>query len=169
MFIYLVTEQVHNPFNFCDLKVISSFGITWPCHICFGLRKTFHLIFSKPHKSKYFSGFLVTYTHSQLKCIYCRKRTIRELIFFINCGLFVLILVVFCVVSSFTTFRPNFTSGLLQVILPRPRIGMRSLVTVFSVITAFHSCCLSHCICPKRSEEEKTQKVPRWGQKVRNK
>ena len=29
-----------------------------------------------------------------------------------------------CVVSSFTTFRPNFTSGLLQVILPRPRIGM---------------------------------------------
>ena len=28
----------------------------------------------------------------------------------------------FCVVSSFTTFRPNFTSGLLQVILPRPRI-----------------------------------------------
>ena len=34
----------------------------------------------------------------------------------------------FCVVSSFTTFRPNFTSGLLQVILPRPRIGMLSLV-----------------------------------------
>ena len=36
----------------------------------------------------------------------------------------------FCVVSSFSTFRPNFTSGLLQVILPRPRIGMLSLVTV---------------------------------------
>ena len=48
-----------------------------------------------------------------------------------------------CVVSSFTTFRPNFTSGLLQVILPRPRIGMLSLVTVSPVITAFHSCCLS--------------------------
>ena len=28
--------------------------------------------------------------------------------------------------------------------LPRPRIGMMSLVTVFPVITAFHSCCLSH-------------------------
>ena len=41
-------------------------------------------------------------------------------------------------------FRPNFTSGLLQVILPRPRIGMMSLVTVSPVITAFHSCCLSH-------------------------
>ena len=44
-----------------------------------------------------------------------------ELIFFIYCGLCVLILVVFfffCVVS-FTTFRPNFTSGLLQVILPK--------------------------------------------------
>ena len=40
---------------------------------------------------------------------------IWELIF-IYCGLFVLILVVFSVVSSFTTFRPNFTSGLLQVI-----------------------------------------------------
>ena len=50
----------------------------------------------------------------------------------------------FCVVSSFTTFPPNFTSGLLQVILPRPRIGMLSLVTVSPVITAFHSCCLSH-------------------------
>ena len=50
----------------------------------------------------------------------------------------------FCVVFSFTTFRPNFTSGLLQVILPRPRIGMLSLVTVSPVITAFHSCCLSH-------------------------
>ena len=50
----------------------------------------------------------------------------------------------FCVVSSFTTFRPNFTSGLLQVILLRPRIGMLSLVTVSPVIIAFHSCCLSH-------------------------
>ena len=28
--------------------------------------------------------------------------------------------------------------------LPRPRIGMLSLVTVPPVITAFHSCCLSH-------------------------
>ena len=70
---------------------------------------------------------------------------------FIYCGLFVLILVVFFffffffdVVSPFTTFQPNFTSGLLQVILPQPRIGMMSLVTVFPVITAFHSCCLLH-------------------------
>ena len=68
------------------------------------------------------------------------------------CRHFFLILVVLfffvCfVVSSFTTFRPNFTSGLLQVSsgdLPRPRIGMLSLVTVSPVITAFHSCCLSH-------------------------
>ena len=50
----------------------------------------------------------------------------------------------FLFVSSFTTFRPNFTSGHLQVILPRPRIGRLSLVTVSPVITAFHSCCLSH-------------------------
>ena len=28
--------------------------------------------------------------------------------------------------------------------LPRPRIGMMSLVTVSPVVTAFHSCCLSH-------------------------
>ena len=67
----------------------------------------------------------------------------RELIS-IYCRLFVLILVVFCVVSSFTTFQPNFTSGLLQVILLRPRIGMLSLVTISPVNTAFHSCCLSH-------------------------
>ena len=50
----------------------------------------------------------------------------------------------FWVVSSFTTFRTHFTSGLLQVILPRPRIGMLNLVTVSPVITPFHSCCLSH-------------------------
>ena len=50
----------------------------------------------------------------------------------------------FCVVSSFTTFQPNFTSGLRQVILPRPWRGMLSLETVSPVITAFHSCCLSH-------------------------
>ena len=50
----------------------------------------------------------------------------------------------FCVVSSSTTFGPNFTSGLLQGILPQPQIGMQSLVTVSPVITAFHSCCLSH-------------------------
>ena len=67
---------------------------------------------------------------------------IWELIF-IYCGLFSH-LVSFCVVSSFTTIRANFTSGLLQVILPRPQIGMLSLVTISPVITAFDSCCLSH-------------------------
>ena len=50
----------------------------------------------------------------------------------------------FCVVPSFTMFQPNFTAELLQGILPQPRIGMMSLVTVSPVITAFHSCCLSH-------------------------
>ena len=50
----------------------------------------------------------------------------------------------FCAVSSFTTFRPNFTSGLLQMILPGPRIGMLILVTVSPVIIVFHSCCLLH-------------------------
>ena len=68
---------------------------------------------------------------------------IWELIFYLLRTFFFSHLGSFCVVSSFTTFRPNFTSGLLQVILPRPRIGMLSLVTVSPVITAFHSC-LSH-------------------------
>ena len=128
-----------------------------------------------------------------------------------------------CVFSSFTTFRPHFTSDFLQVIFPRPQIGMISLVTVFPVITAFHSCCLSHHVfdqvnlwpawvgfetaifwqCslgtveteriyplrhgPRRSRKNhlkkarremwlkrserrnNTKKLPRWGQKVRNK
>ena len=43
-----------------------------------------------------------------------------------------------------TTFRPIFTSGRLQVINYDSRIGMLSLITVSPVITAFHSCCLSH-------------------------
>ena len=34
--------------------------------------------------------------------------------------------------------------ALFRWFLPRPRIGMMNLVTVFPVITAFHSCCLSH-------------------------
>ena len=50
----------------------------------------------------------------------------------------------FCVVSSFTTFRPNLHLWPSSGDLPRPRIGMLSLVTVSPVITAFHSCCLSH-------------------------
>ena len=58
--------------------------------------------------------------------------------------------------------------------LPRSRIGMMSLVTVSPVITAFHSCCLSHHvfeIWPKCSEirNDTKKKLPRWGQKVRNK
>ena len=61
----------------------------------------------------------------------------------IYCGLFVLILVVFALfffhyVSAKFLLRPS--SG----DLPRPRIGMLSFVTVSPVITAFHSCCLSH-------------------------
>ena len=63
--------------------------------------------------------------------------------FFIYCKLFVLILVVFCCfffhyVSAKFHLWPS--SGDLQ----RPRIGMLTLVTVSPVITAFHSCCLSH-------------------------
>ena len=60
--------------------------------------------------------------------------------FFINCGLFCPHLGSFCVASSFTMSRPNFTSGDFTA----TRIGILSLVTVPPVITAFHSCCLSH-------------------------
>ena len=68
---------------------------------------------------------------------------IWELIF-IYCGLIVLILVVlffffFCVHNVSAKFHLWPSSG----DLPWPRIGMLSLVTVFPVITAFHSCCLS--------------------------
>ena len=69
-----------------------------------------------------------------------------ELIF-IYCRLFLFfffILVVFVLFLLSLSFGQNFTYGLLQVILPRPRIGMLSLVTVSPVITAFHSRCLSH-------------------------
>ena len=68
---------------------------------------------------------------------------IWELIFFIYCGFFVLILVVFVL------FLLSLRFGQIHLWpssgdLPRPRIGMLSLVTVSPVITAFHSCCLSH-------------------------
>ena len=64
---------------------------------------------------------------------------IWELIF-IYCGLFVLILVVL----FFFVFFCFFFHYVSAKFLPRPRIGMMSLVTVFPVITAFLSCCLSH-------------------------
>ena len=50
--------------------------------------------------------------------------------------------------SNFINFKgTNFNNtplAFFRWFLPRPRIGMMSLVTVFPVITAFHSCCLSH-------------------------
>ena len=44
-----------------------------------------------------------------------------------------------CVVFLSLRFGQNFSSRLLQVILPWPRIGMITLVTVFPVITTFHT------------------------------
>ena len=84
------------------------------------------------------------------------KNTLKKLFVLLTLQLFIYfflfyLLQTFCphlgsfyVLSSFTMFRPNFTSGLLQVILLWPRIGMLSLVNVSPVITAFHSCCLPH-------------------------
>ena len=60
---------------------------------------------------------------------------------FIYCGRFVLILVVFVL---FHYVSPKFHLWPSSGDLPRHRIGMLSLVTVTPVITAFHSCCLSH-------------------------
>ena len=56
---------------------------------------------------------------------------------------FVLILVVF-VLFLFHYVSTKFHLWPSSGNLPRPRIGMLSLVTVSPVITAFHSCCLSH-------------------------
>ena len=82
-----------------------------------------------PQNERFFHAFLKTF------------QGINEWeLIFIYCGLFPHV-GSFCVVSTFTTFQPNFTSS---GDLPRPRIGMLSLVTVSPVITAFHSCCLSH-------------------------
>ena len=136
---------------------------------------------------------------------------------FIYCGLFVLILVVFFVLFLLSLLFGQISPvAFFRWFLPWPRIGMMSLVTVSPVITAFHSCCLSHHVfeqvnlwpawvgfetaifwqCSpgtvetqrlyplkitwRRPEvkfgwnvlkEETTQhkKLPRWGQKVRNK
>ena len=65
-----------------------------------------------------------------------------RIILFIYCGLFVLILVFFFFFFHYASAKFHLwpSSG----DLPRPRIGMLSLVTVSPLITAFHSCCLSH-------------------------
>ena len=44
------------------------------------------------------------------------------------------------------TYIHAFNWNHFEMILPRPRIGMLSLVTVSPVITAFHSCCLSQYV-----------------------
>ena len=75
---------------------------------------------------------------------------IWELIF-IYCGLFVLILVVFLCCFFFHYVSAKFHLCPSSGDLPRPRIGMLSLVTVSPVITAFHSCCLSpHVFWPSK-------------------
>ena len=71
---------------------------------------------------------------------------------FIYCGLFVIIFVVFlfffvcvCVCCFFFHYvSAKFHLWPSSGDLPWPRIGMLSLVTVSPVITAFHTCCLSH-------------------------
>ena len=93
----------------------------------------------------------------------------------------------FCVVSSFTMLRPNFTSGLLQVILPRPRIGKtwcdrqqlwKAVITGDTVTRLSIPIRGRGKITWRRPEvkfgrsvvkEETTQKLPRWGQGVCNK
>ena len=49
----------------------------------------------------------------------------------------------FCVVSFSLRFGQISPLAFFRWFLPRPRIGMMSLVTVSPVSTAFHSCCLS--------------------------
>ena len=78
------------------------------------------------------------------------KRDSKELIF-IYCGLFVLILVVFLFFLLFflCCFFFHYVSAKFHLWpssgdLPRPRIGILSLVTVSPVITAFHSCLSYH-------------------------
>ena len=66
-----------------------------------------------------------------------------ELIF-IYCGLLVFLLEVFLCCFFFHYLSVKFNLWPSSGDLPRPWIGMLSLVTVSLVITAFHSCCLSH-------------------------
>ena len=50
----------------------------------------------------------------------------------------------FCVVSSFTMFLPNFTSGLLQVIFIATSDRNAECCNRIPSNYCFHSCCLSH-------------------------
>ena len=68
---------------------------------------------------------------------------IWELVF-IYCELFVLILVVFVLFLLSLRFSQISPLAFFRWFLPRPWIGMLTLVTVSPVITALHSCCLSH-------------------------
>ena len=53
---------------------------------------------------------------------------------------------IFLILVVFVLFLLSLRFGQISPLadLPRPRIGMLSLVTVSPVIAAFHSCCLSH-------------------------
>ena len=76
--------------------------------------------------------------------LYIFKAKSWELIF-IHCGLSPLILVVFFLCCFFFHYvSAKFHLWPSSGDLLRPRIEVLSLVTVSPVITAFHSCCLSH-------------------------
>ena len=83
-------------------------------------------------------SFLCSNSISISNCLYW-----ESLISLLRTFVFILLVFFFFLLLFFLpTFRPNFTSGHLQVINRDRRIGMLSLVTVSLVITAFHSCCL---------------------------
>ena len=74
---------------------------------------------------------------------------------------FVFILVVFFCCFFFHYVSAKFHLWPSSDDLLRPRIGMLSLVTVSSVITAFHNCCLSHHVT-QRIEDVWVSTVPEW-------
>ena len=101
------------------------------------------------------STFLVfNWNHFEMRLLNLRIN------FFIYCGLFVLILVVFVLFLLSQRFGQISPLAFFRWFLPQPRIGMLSLVTVSWVITAFHSCCLSNDLNWALSEDSGFKSYP---------
>ena len=87
---------------------------------------------------RYLDMIVFNWNHFEMRLLNLRIN------FFIYCELFVLILVLFVLLLLSLRLGQISPLAFFRWFLRWPRIGMLSLVTVSPVITACHSCCLSH-------------------------
>ena len=120
------------------VRDIRADGVTWWWWLCFAyfnLKKTSTMKHASNKKKYNCIIFEMRLLNLRVNFLFIADFLSTSWYFFFICSFFFFFSLRFGQISPLAFFR---------WFLPRPRIGMMSLVTVFPVITAFHSCCLSY-------------------------